>query len=530
MRVFMEKNDIVTVVIPVYNVQEYLNQCLESVVHQTYCNIEILLINDGSTDGSGSICEQWMQIDKRIRYINKRNEGLGPTRNLGIREAKGKYVMCIDSDDWIDTQLVEKLYRAVEKNNADIVECDFWRESIDSGIKSITKTSDMVGRFMSRQERIVYGNVTMWKMLTKKSLWIENCIKQPTSTGEDLGVYALLIACSRKIINVPEPLYHYRKGRVGSISSRVGKIQGNVDSMQYLLSSFYRQNMFLEWEDVLCRHFLRWTSRLLVPALNKVSMKEYQTLKGHFFKLLVRNFKRFCTAKILTVGSYNLTKIVQNTYALENPYGRFCFQSIISIMGKKAEDIKAPRHKNPYREFMIRRDFESGFINYLSIEKPDYIVLDFLEERHNLLLIGDAIYTYSDALQGSDFVMQGEMLPINTAETWAIWQEACLRFVALLKENFKTNRVVLVENLLAERHGDVNGTCEFENVDEIRAINAWLRKCYSFFKMNMPGIQIVNLTGHVLYFTDDNYEYGCYPWHLNTLVNIELGKRIKIEG
>ena len=127
---------------------------------------------------------------------------------------------------------------------------------------------------------------------------------------------------------------------------------------------------------------------------------------------------------------------------------------------------------------MLRREFNREFINYLSSEKPDFIMIDFIEERHALLRVQNSIYTYSDALQESEFTMQGEILAINTEETWAIWQDACLRFITLLKENFKTNHVVLVENLLAERHGDIHGTCEFENIDEIQRTNEWLKKCY----------------------------------------------------
>ena len=526
----IENNDLVTVIVPVYNVQDYLDQCLESIVNQTYKTIEILLINDGSTDRSGELCELWARRDERIRYICKENEGLGPTRNLGIKEARGKYVMCVDSDDWVDAQFVEKLYYAISEADADIAECDFWREAVDSGVKSITRVSDMVGRAMSKKERIIYGNVSMWKMITRTEFWQENQIKQPNLPSEDLAVYALIIACSKKIISINEPLYHYRKGRVGSISSSVGNINKSIRSMQFLISSFKERDAFLPWNLVLCRYILRWSSRILVPIINKVSLDDYQELKRQIICLLKTNFTDFSLARLLMFGGYNLTKILQNTNALENPYARYNFQSIASIMGKKQENIKIPCHKNPYREFMLRREFNRDFTTYLSIEKPDYIVLDFLEERHNLLRIDGAIYTYSDALQGSDFVMQGEILPINTEKTWVVWQEACLRFIALLKENFKVNHVVLVENLLAERHGDIHGTCEFENIAEIREINDWLLKCYAFFKENMSGIQTIDLTNHELYFTDDNYEYGCYPWHLNTLVNREIGKQIRIEG
>lgn len=525
-----EKNDLVTIIVPVYNVQNYLDRCLKSIVGQTYKKIEILLINDGSTDKSGDICGVWAKKDQRISYICKENEGLGPTRNLGIKEAKGNYVMFVDSDDWVDSQFVEKLYRTISISDADIAECDFWREAVDSGVKAVTRTSEIVGRAMSKADRMIYGNVTLWKMIVKTSFLRENHIEEPKlPSAEDIAVYSLMIACSKKIASINEPLYHYQKGRVGAITSSIERTSKIIKAMQYLLDGFRERDIFQPWEKALCQHILRWSSRVLVTIINKVHIEDYQCFKGLFIQLLKDNFAEFSSATFITIGGYNLTKILQNTHALENPYARYNFQSIVSIMGNDQENVKIPKHKNSYRNFMLQREFKRDFIKYLSIEKPNYIIIDFLEERHDLLRIGNSIYTYSDALKESDFSILGEILPINTEKTWMIWMEACLQFIELLKYNFKVDHVVLVENLLAERHGDIHATCEFDNIDEIRATNAWLSKCYAFFKDNISGIQTVNLTDHAMYFTDDKYEYGCYPWHLNTLINIEISKRMKIE-
>src|SRR5690606_16938614 len=97
----VEENELISVVIPVYNVELYLDQCIRSIIDQSYSNIEIILINDGSTDGSHEICEPWANKDGRIKYIKQINQGLGPTRNRGINLANGRYITFIDSDDWI---------------------------------------------------------------------------------------------------------------------------------------------------------------------------------------------------------------------------------------------------------------------------------------------------------------------------------------------------------------------------------------------------------------------------------------------
>lgn len=114
-------NGLVTVVLPVYNVEKYLERCIVSVVNQTYENIEIILVDDGSTDGSAAICDSWTEKDGRIRVIHKQNQGLGMARNTGIENASGEYVCFFDSDDYVAPDTIEKSYRRAKEEKADIV-------------------------------------------------------------------------------------------------------------------------------------------------------------------------------------------------------------------------------------------------------------------------------------------------------------------------------------------------------------------------------------------------------------------------
>ena len=114
----------ISIIIPVYNVSKYLDKCLKSVVTQTYSNIQIILVNDGSTDNSGEICEKWCKKDKRIEVIHKRNGGLSNARNVGIERAQGEYLMFVDSDDIISDDLCELLHDRLLENNADLAICD----------------------------------------------------------------------------------------------------------------------------------------------------------------------------------------------------------------------------------------------------------------------------------------------------------------------------------------------------------------------------------------------------------------------
>ena len=104
---------LISVVLPIYNVEKYLRRCLDSVVNQTYKNLEILLINDGSTDNCLKICEEYAKSDNRVQVINKNNAGLGMARNTGIDYAKGEYICFFDSDDYIELNTIEKLYKII---------------------------------------------------------------------------------------------------------------------------------------------------------------------------------------------------------------------------------------------------------------------------------------------------------------------------------------------------------------------------------------------------------------------------------
>ena len=112
--------ELISVIIPVYKVEKYLDRCIDSVLHQTYKNLEIILVDDGSPDNCGKMCDEYAKYDKRIKVIHKKNGGLSDARNVGIDKAKGKYITFIDSDDWIPLNSIELLYKGISVNNDDI--------------------------------------------------------------------------------------------------------------------------------------------------------------------------------------------------------------------------------------------------------------------------------------------------------------------------------------------------------------------------------------------------------------------------
>lgn len=141
--------DLISVVIPVYNVEKYLQRCVTSVTEQSYSNLEIILVDDGSVDKSGAICDDFAKKDKRIRVIHKENEGLGLTRNVGIKAATGNYICFIDSDDYIAREYIETIYSDLKKSSADVCYCGHTKDI--SGKYEIRK-NPLAGKVYSGNE------------------------------------------------------------------------------------------------------------------------------------------------------------------------------------------------------------------------------------------------------------------------------------------------------------------------------------------------------------------------------------------
>ena len=117
-------NELISIIVPVYNVEKYLEKCVNSIVNQTYKNLEIILVDDGATDSSGKLCDELAKIDNRIKVYHKENGGLSDARNYGVEKSTGEYIGFVDSDDYIDAEMYEKLYEAIKKENVDVAECN----------------------------------------------------------------------------------------------------------------------------------------------------------------------------------------------------------------------------------------------------------------------------------------------------------------------------------------------------------------------------------------------------------------------
>lgn len=208
----MDSNDKVTIIIPVYNTEKYLPRCLKSVLNQTYQNLEIILVNDGSTDNSPSLIQDYSQKDSRIKILNQKNQGLSAARNTGLKNATGEFITFVDSDDEIKPEMTENLLNALKNANADIAACSF-EESFPNGkIKSFNqncpkKVYDTENALKAMLKEIGFNVTATMKLFSKNTL---KGIKFPVDKlHEDVGTTYKAIFNAKKLVFIPENYYIY---------------------------------------------------------------------------------------------------------------------------------------------------------------------------------------------------------------------------------------------------------------------------------------------------------------------------------
>lgn len=195
----------ISIIIPCYNAEKTIERCLESVINQTYKNIEIIVINDGSVDRTDSIIKRYT-TDKRIKYYNRSNHGIGKTRNFGIEKANGKYITFLDSDDYLPNDAIDNLYKLAQKNKLDLVVSDYYVDN--KNIKSEKIKSFSITNVKNNPDLILDVNLAPWNKLYKKEL-IENIKFEENLKYEDAPFVIESIIKAKRIGKLDKETYYY---------------------------------------------------------------------------------------------------------------------------------------------------------------------------------------------------------------------------------------------------------------------------------------------------------------------------------
>lgn len=209
---------LLSIIVPVYNVKPYLKKCVESIINQTYKNLQILLVDDGSTDGSQDICDEYARKDSRIVVIHKENGGLSTARNEGMDRAKGEYITFVDSDDWLEPNMYDEMITQLEKYDADLVACSFFECKGDEK-KAVGDSKNVT--VLDKEEIFINKNqlrFLVWNKVFRRS-FIEGLRFVPGQVYEDFHFCRQVFLQTKKLVYLDVPFYDYRVLRPGNTNS-----------------------------------------------------------------------------------------------------------------------------------------------------------------------------------------------------------------------------------------------------------------------------------------------------------------------
>lgn len=521
------RQDLVSIIIPIYNVEDYLEECIISVIGQTYANIEILLIDDGSTDNSLEICKKWEKKDERIRVFTKNNEGLGPTRNFGVKHANGEWIAFLDSDDWIESTYVESLYNAAIHNHVPLAKCSWRQVDMVSGSKKRKNNFQAIGMKHPWEEVIVKEAGTIWDLLAKRDLFERFYLEQPNCKAQDFAVGLAVCLAAGECAFVDEVLLNYRKGRPGALST--GKQSRRIETAQialpWLIDILKRNHLYEANIELIKRHTIYALTYMLFGGWMSMDAGQYAELKDIYKESLISQVA-YSHTEIAHMGSWNLVETIRELPYLQDMDYAFHFSSLISIVSNKKSDIEI-LHKNDYRRKMIERDIDASMWEIFEQQTPQWFIFDLLEERNNVLMIDEAYITESDALRECGMRFEDAIVIENGTEEWfELWKKSCDRFMVKLQDYLDLTHVIMIRNYLTESYGDIYKQMEYGDIEFIRKANKTIHKCYDYIQKHFPKMYVVDVSGEQQYFTDIQYEYGAYPWNLNTRINKEMAEHI----
>lgn len=282
----------VSIVIPVYNVQKYIKKCLNSIRHQTYKNIEVILVDDGSTDNSGNICDVYSKKDSRFKTYHIKNGGPSKARNYGLDRVTGDYVTFVDSDDWLDKDVFEKLYNVIEMQKYDIIIYNLRRIYKNSNIEinvfedeRLILNREDIEKILLITDKVTDKNISALKGISckiyKKELLKALRFNEDMNYCEDLCFLLQVLNKVDKIYYLKNAYYNYR-ARKGSVSDTYGNTytEKNLQVLNFILDLYRNKKSYNFLNEVCFENYCKVISGLVI--LKGVSVCEKQQVLSHY--------------------------------------------------------------------------------------------------------------------------------------------------------------------------------------------------------------------------------------------------------
>ena len=315
----------VSVIVPIYNVEKYLEKCINSLLSQTLEDIQIILVNDGSKDNSGNIAKEYEKNNKnRVIYVEKENGGLSDARNYGLKYATGDFIAFLDSDDYIEKNDYEEMYNKAIEENADYVECDFIWE-FPNKIRV-----DKQYPYKNKKEMLSFVRVVAWNKLIKRQLITDNNLEFPKGLRyEDVEFTYKLIPFINKFAYVDKPFIHYVQ-REGSIANVQNERTAEIFTVLDNVIEFYKKNnIYEEYRNELEYNYARY---LLCSSLKRMCKIKDKSIRE---KLLTESWERLNS----NFPNWKENVILKTVNIGKNKYMRTVNKSTYKIYSKILEII-----------------------------------------------------------------------------------------------------------------------------------------------------------------------------------------------
>lgn len=491
-----KQTDLISVIIPVYKVEQYINRCVDSVINQTFKNLEIILVDDGSIDNSGKICDEYAKKDKRIIVIHKKNGGLSSARNAGINIAHGKFLSFIDGDDYVDKRFIEILYKNIKENDADVSIVNYYQFSNTSEVFE-TQEKEKVCLFSQDEffenmyDEPVYS-VVAWNKLYKKEIFDD--IKYPVGKiNEDEAVLHYIVGKCSKIVTSNLELYYYFQ-RTNSIMHSNNK-QDILDVMDFLydrinyLKKINKKNTkcYYGTMDAYAYNLIEKYSY----SKNNKKIKKYfyilrQLLKENNFKSKKQKYKFYLLA-YFPKNYLFLRKLKKNNF-----FHKIKNEILDINMKKMFKKYLKQQRKNDKKLYLIFNTPNHGNLGDQAIAYAELKLMNDLKKEPFYIMSNNVDYFLAEL---SKFVNADDKIYIHGGGYFGtLWKNEIIRVNRIL-EQFHNNEIVVFPQTVYYSQ-DISGIYllkkdkEFYSKFKNLTILCRDRKSYEFCNDNFNDITI----------------------------------------
>ena len=280
--------EIVSIIIPVYNIEKYIRECINSIINQTYKDLEIIIVDDGSTDNSGSICDEYASRDKRIKVIHQMNAGAANAKNTALDQATGEYVAFVDSDDFVSEDWIYTMYQSMKQYNADIVECEFDRVFTNQAVivRNYEKNIEYSAKKYFEQYFENWESALFWNKLFRAKLLKDIRFRRERRCIDDEFFTYKALSLANKIVRINEVLYHYRQRKTSAVHQKEHALQITDDNLEVLIERYqWITNFNQQLRSIFLKHdvnaLLYYKNSLMY---NHELIKKQRRIARYYFK------------------------------------------------------------------------------------------------------------------------------------------------------------------------------------------------------------------------------------------------------